>query len=117
MKFSRKMQDVQIKNIRGDYEPGRSAYLSDDGLFGVHRHFTFDWEWVVTHMPTGLKFPYEFSSHTKAKAFAREVAKIIDWSIIKVKINKDTRQVIAFTPKAAFDKARAECGNIAGRYL
>lgn len=48
-------------------------------------HYSID-GWLVTHIETGMKFPWFFESKREAAAFAYSAARILDWSSIKVKI-------------------------------
>jgi hypothetical protein len=74
--------------------------------------------WLVTHIETGMKFPWCFENKRKAASFASNAARILDWSSIKVKIVSRQRErkskfVKGPTPeqtRAIFDLAKASGG-------
>ena len=55
------------------------------GPFLIHRQ-VFGSGWAVTHIDTGMKFPWCFETGRKAEAFAKSARHILDWDSIKVNI-------------------------------
>ena len=66
---------------RGSGETSISGELV--GPFVIHRPPGLSWyltkAWHVTHVKTGMRFPWEFEKKETARRFARLVRKMTDW--------------------------------------
>lgn len=45
--------------------------------------------WSVTHIRTGLRFPWAFFTNEAAEAFAQDVLPVMDWDSIQAELPKD----------------------------
>lgn len=115
MKFSRQLKEVTISNTANVTSPTSMAFVSNDGIFAVHRDFGIDEDYVLTHLSTGIKFPYYFCSHVDAKRYAKEVATIFDWSQLRFKVKEGTRKV-EILPNEAHEIIKTKCNEIYKKY-
>lgn len=92
MKFASRRTKVELTNIRGGIDPTRRVWLSDDGVFGIHEHFECPEVFVLTHILTGIKFPYDFDTKKAAEHFANAIEDLTEWSDLRVDIA--TRKIV-----------------------
>lgn len=72
------------------------------GPFLIHRPVARSWTngkaWHVTHIKSGLRFPWQFGRKEVARRFARRVRKLTDWDSVGAKMPSDpTINVASFT--------------------
>lgn len=63
------------------------------GPFLIHRPAGFSWGgfklWQVTHVKSGLRFPWDFEKKEIARRFARRVRKMTDWENVGARMGDD----------------------------
>ena len=120
MKFSTKYHRVKLKHIKKGADPHRDAFISDCGLFAVHKDFQGSW-WTLTHLPTGHAFGVNiFESPKKARDFAKEIKPLLDWSKLTVKVTQKlgTRKTETIVPDGVdFQSIAARIREIRAKYL
>lgn len=80
----------------GDQVGSFLVHLSTDLTFTDDGNSKFFWR--ITHVVSGLRFPWEFRTKKSARAFAKEVESALDWSAITVKIHADKAQWLSGAP-------------------
>jgi hypothetical protein len=65
--------EVQVEAVVGDLWIHRSIVVDADDDIGHSE------DWVVTHSPSGLRFPYLFPTPEAATRAAKEASEIADW--------------------------------------
>ncbi len=49
--------------------------------------------WSVTHVATGMRFPFAFVWKQSARAFAKDVESLMDWSAVVMRTSPDRGKV------------------------
>lgn len=88
------------------------------GRFFIHHPVHCDYRgavWEVTHVATGMRFPWTFEKLADAKTFAGKVENVMDWSKVKVRIDNDKRKT-AFVGRTPSKKERIAVHALAQKY-
>lgn len=119
MKFSRKYHRIKLKHIQRGTDPHRNAFVSDCGLFAVHKGFGSDW-WTLSHIPTGHSFgASSFETQKKARDFAKAIKPLLDWKKLKVKVCQNNHRMTTQTllPKGCSHNVIEQIKEIRKQYL
>jgi hypothetical protein len=86
--------------IKAPATMGATVELTGDtvGSFLVHRSTqpTFidndlRFLWSVTHIATGMRFPFQFFQKNAARGFAKDAEALMKWSTVKVEVGDPTK--------------------------
>lgn len=108
MRFSRRLYRIAINNIPYGRDPHRDAFISDCGLFAVHRNFGSEYYYTLTHLPTGHAIAAgDFETAKKARDFCKAIHHLTDWSKVNVKLKKKHGITTSYTrwPKGVSEDA------------
>lgn len=81
------------------------------GPFLIHRPAGAGWFlgpklWHVTHIKTGMRFPWEFEKKNTARRFCRLVRKMTDWEQVGCRIEDPTSARGTFTTNLPTEEQR-----------
>ncbi len=120
MRFSTKYHRIKLKHIKKGADPYRDAFVSDCGLFAVHKDFMGSW-WTLTHTPTGHAFGVNvFETPKKARDFAKEIKPLLDWGKLTVRVTEKlgVRKTETIAPKGVnFQEMAEKIRQIRNKYL